>query len=319
MGATVLMLSVSPLMTAIAFVAVPMTLFVSSTLAKHMRKYYVAQQKLLGSLNGHIEEMVTGYSTVVAYGKEEEEIEKFNKVSDELRKTGIRAKIWGGVMGPCMNIIGNMQYLLIACIGGVLAIYRGKPSVGGIQKLLGYSKKFTRPINELANQYTSILTALAGAERIFEIMDTPEEIDEGVQNIEIDKLTGAIEFEDIDFSYVEGEQVLRKFNLSVKAGQKIAIVGATAPQGVYSEENLRQAQAMGYHTVFWSLAYVDWQDAQPTREQAFSKLLPRTHNGAVILLHSTSKTNAEILDELLTKWEEMGYRFGTLEELFATQ
>ena len=89
------------------------------------------------------------------------------------------------------------------------------------------------------------------------------------------------------------------------------------PQGVYSEENLRQAQAMGYRTVFWSLAYVDWQDAQPTREQAFAKLIPRTHNGAVILLHSTSQTNAEILDELLTKWEEMGYHFGTLEELFA--
>ena len=88
------------------------------------------------------------------------------------------------------------------------------------------------------------------------------------------------------------------------------------PQGVYSEENLRQAQAMGYRTVFWSLAYVDWQDAQPTREQAFAKLIPRTHNGAVILLHSTSETNAKILDELLTTWENMGYRFGTLEELF---
>ena len=89
------------------------------------------------------------------------------------------------------------------------------------------------------------------------------------------------------------------------------------PQGVYSEENLRQAQSMGYRTVFWSLAYVDWQEAQPTREQALAKLIPRTHNGAVILLHSTSETNAQILDELLTTWEGMGYRFGTLEELFA--
>ena len=88
------------------------------------------------------------------------------------------------------------------------------------------------------------------------------------------------------------------------------------PQGVYSEENLRQAQSMGYRTVFWSLAYVDWKEAQPTREQALAKLIPRTHNGAVILLHSTSETNAQILDELLTKWKEMGYRFGTLDELF---
>ena len=90
------------------------------------------------------------------------------------------------------------------------------------------------------------------------------------------------------------------------------------PQGIYSEENLKMAQELGYQTVFWSLAYVDWNnDAQPTREAAFAKLLPRTHNGAVVLLHSTSKTNAEILGELIDKWKEAGYRFGTLEELFS--
>ena len=90
------------------------------------------------------------------------------------------------------------------------------------------------------------------------------------------------------------------------------------PQGIYSEENLKMAQELGYQTVFWSLAYVDWNnDAQPTREAAFAKLLPRTHNGAVVLLHSTSKTNAEILGELIDKWKVMGYRFGTLEELFS--
>lgn len=89
------------------------------------------------------------------------------------------------------------------------------------------------------------------------------------------------------------------------------------PQGVFSEENLKMAKELGYRTVFWSLAYVDWnQDSQPTHEQAFSKLIPRTHNGAVVLLHQTSNTNGEIMDELLTKWEEMGYRFGTLDELF---
>ena len=89
------------------------------------------------------------------------------------------------------------------------------------------------------------------------------------------------------------------------------------PQGLYSEENLEMAQEMGYRTVFWSLAYVDWnQDSQPTREQAFGKLLPRTHNGAVVLLHSTSATNAQILDELLTKWEEEGYRFASIDTLF---
>ena len=91
------------------------------------------------------------------------------------------------------------------------------------------------------------------------------------------------------------------------------------PQGIYSEENLKMAKSLGYRTVFWSLAYVDWnRDAQPTPEQAYEKLLPRIHPGAVVLLHSTSATNAEILDELLTKWADMGYRFGTLDELFDT-
>ena len=92
------------------------------------------------------------------------------------------------------------------------------------------------------------------------------------------------------------------------------------PQGCYSEENLKMAQDMGYHTVFWSLAYVDWiNDKQPTAQEAFSKLIPRIHNGAVVLLHSTSRTNGEILDELLTRWKDLGYTFGTLEELFATE
>ena len=92
------------------------------------------------------------------------------------------------------------------------------------------------------------------------------------------------------------------------------------PQGIYSEENLKMARELGYKTVFWSLAYVDWNnDSQPTAETAFAKLLPRTHDGAVVLLHSTSKTNSEILDELLTRWKDMGYRFGTIEELFSTK
>ena len=92
------------------------------------------------------------------------------------------------------------------------------------------------------------------------------------------------------------------------------------PQGIYSEDNLKNAQKLGYKTVFWSLAYVDWNnDSQPTKEEAFAKLLPRIHPGAVVLLHSTSQTNGEILDELLTRWEELGYRFGTLDELFDAQ
>lgn len=228
-GTLVIMISISPIMTLVAFIAIPLTLLVSTVLTKAMRKYYVKQQKLLGALNGHIEEMVTGYNTVVAYGKEDDERERFAEISEELRKTGIKAKVWGGIMGPCMNIIGNLQYLLVAGFGGFFAISGGAFAIkiGDIQKMLQYSKKFTRPINELANQFTAILTALAGAERIFEILDGKDEIDEGQNEFLAEGVKGNIEFADIDFSYKEGEQVLKKFSLSVKPGQKIAIVGAT--------------------------------------------------------------------------------------------
>ena len=195
-GTLVIMISINPIMTLIAFVSIPLTVLVSTTLTKYMRKYYVKQQKLLGALNSHIEEMVTGYNTVVAYGKEDSEREKFAKISEELRKTGIKAKVWGGIMGPCMNFIGNLQYLLVAGFGGFFAIYGGANAIriGDIQKMLQYSKKFTRPINELANQFTAILTALAGAERIFEIMDGKAEIDEGKTSIDAEKFEGNIEF-----------------------------------------------------------------------------------------------------------------------------
>ena len=119
-----------------------------------------------------------------------------------------------------------------------------------------------------------------------------------------DKAAFTKELQDLEALYKEttGQEMLKYYR---------------PPQGIYSEENLKMAQELGYKTVFWSLAYVDWNnDSQPTKEQAFEKLLPRTHSGAVVLLHSTSQTNAEILDELLTKWEDEGYRFGTLEELF---
>lgn len=230
-GAAMLMLMISWQLTLIALVTVPLTVFVSSSLAKVMRKYYVKQQKLLGELNGHIEEMVTGYKTVVSYGKEDEQVERFGKISREFKKASIKARIWGGIMGPCMNLIGNLQYLLLAAFGGYFAINGGGfglvLEVGDIQKILGYSKRFTRPINMIANQYSQILTALAGAERIFEIMDSPDEIDEGTEEIDLDNIKGYIDFKDIHFGYEKDEPVLKGLNLSVKPGQKIAIVGST--------------------------------------------------------------------------------------------
>ncbi len=226
-GAFSLMVYYSWQITIIAVVTIPITIFVSTKLAKFMRKYFIRQQKLLGKLNGEVEEMVTSYKTVVAYGKENMAVEKFAAESEALRKNSISARVWGSIMGPVMNFLGNLQYVLIAATGGFMMLKGMNITVGYIQALLQYSKKFTHPINQIANQYSTILTALAAAERIFEIMDSDDEIDRGRLDFDADAIKGEIVFKDVDFSYVEGKPVLKKLNLTVNPGQKIAIVGAT--------------------------------------------------------------------------------------------
>jgi len=226
-GALYFMLRCNVIVTLVAFITVPLTLLVSAKLAKFMRRYFVEQQMLLGKLNGEVEEMVIGYKTVVAYGKEGESVERFNEISEGLRKTSIKSRVFGSIMGPCMNFLGNLQYVLVAAFGIFFMVNGSGMTPGDIQAMLQYSKKFNRPINEIANQYASIMTALAGAERIFEIMDTPDEIDEGTLDVEVSQIKGNIEFKDIEFGYVPDEPVLKGMNLSVKKGQRIAIVGAT--------------------------------------------------------------------------------------------
>lgn len=226
-GAVVMMLKYSVGVTLVAVITIPLTIIVSSMLAKFMRKYFIRQQTLLGQLNGQVEEMVTGYTTVISYGKEPEAVEKFAAISDDFRRCSISARVWGSIMGPVMNFIGNLQYVLVAGFGGFLMLRGGSITVGSIQAMLQYSKKLSRPINMIANQYSSILTALAGAERIFDILDTPNEIDEGKSAVTPAEIRGNVDFSDICFSYVEGEPVLKNLTLSVKPGQKIAIVGAT--------------------------------------------------------------------------------------------
>lgn len=225
-GTLVIMLCYNPLLTLVSVVTVPLSLLASVTMSKFMRRYFVRQQTLLGRLNGHIEEMVTGYKTVMAYGREEKAVAEFGEISGELKNCGIRAQIFGGIMGPLMNLIGNFGYLLIAAVGGYMA-FHGIITVGVIQAFLLYSKQFTRPITEIANQYAQILTAIAGAERVFEVMDADPEDAGGNVPLKPEEVRGALSFRNIDFSYLPGEQVLYDFNLEVLPGQKIAIVGAT--------------------------------------------------------------------------------------------
>ena len=220
-----------------SMVVIPLTIIVVKFLSKIMRKYYKEQQTLLGSLNGHAEETIVGYRTVTAYSHEEEVMKTFNETSDKLRKVGIKANIWGGVMGPVMNLLSNVSFLVICGVGGYMAATR--TTFGGwgridyivdialMAKFILYAKKFSRPINEIANVWAQIQSSMAAAERVFEVMDTPLEIDEGTTKLETSDIKGYVSFKNIDFSYVEGEQVLHDFNLEVKPGEKIALVGAT--------------------------------------------------------------------------------------------
>ncbi len=228
-GTLIMMLILSPVMTLVALVTIPLSIAVSTLLAKMMRKHFIKRQRLLGGLNGTVEEMVTSYHTVMAYGKEEHAVNTFSHISEGYRDCSVRARVWGSIMGPVMNFIGNLQYVLVAATGGALILFGGPGtvSIGNIQSMLSYSKKFTHPINQIANQYSAILTALAGAERIFEIMGHADEINEGSVALTPEQIEGVINFTDVHFSYVPGERVLQGFELSVPSGKKIALVGAT--------------------------------------------------------------------------------------------
>ena len=213
-------------MALVSLITIPLTVVVSMVLSKLMRKYFIARQVLLGQLNTQVEEMVTGYKTVMAYGKEADACRDFAEISEEFRKCSIKANVWGGIMGPAMNIINNLNYLIVAAFGAYFTV-KGAISVGDVQAILQYSRQLSQPINQISNQYANILTAIAGAERVFNILDTPDEVDEGKTELDIPNMSGNVDFSHINFSYVKGKQVIKDFNLEVKQGQKIALVGAT--------------------------------------------------------------------------------------------
>ncbi len=229
-GTLVIMIYYSWFLTLVTMITVVLTLVLSKILTSKMRKYFKAQSSILGELNGHAEEMITGYKTVVAYNKEVKVINEFNDISNKYTKTSILAQIWGGSMGPIMNFIGNLGYVLVAAVGAYIAVnnpFGMVMTIGTITLFLSSSRQFTRPINEIANLYGQILTATACAERVFEILDSENEVDKGTININEEAFKGNIEFKHINFSYVEDQPVLKDFTLSVKPGQKIALVGAT--------------------------------------------------------------------------------------------
>ncbi len=225
-GSFSLMMVYSWKMTLLAVLTIPLVLISTSLMGKVMRRQFKKQQTLLGKLNGQIEESVTGYPTILTYGQEKRFVEHFSQTSEELRRAGTRAQTVGGCMGPIMNFIHNLGFLVIAVAGGYFA-YRGEIEVGTILVFINYSKQFNRPINDMANQYASILTAIAGAERIFEVMDAKSEMPDEKPILDLEQVKGEIDFQNVVFGYDVDKPVLRQFSLHVGAGAKIAIVGHT--------------------------------------------------------------------------------------------
>ncbi len=211
-------------LTLITLLTVLLTVFVTKKMSEVMRKIFRRRSEALGALNGHAEEMITGYRSVAAYNKQKDVMKEFNAASEELTKVGLRAEILGGSMGPLMNCISNISFVIVAAFGGFFAL-SGLITVGVISAFIIYAKQFSRPINEIAQLYGSIQTAVAGAERVFELIDQPDEDNSGVLSMQ--QIRGEVSFRHVDFSYVPGKQALCDFNLEIKPGQKIALVGAT--------------------------------------------------------------------------------------------
>ena len=223
-GTIIMMLRFSIPLTLLTCATVVLSVVVTRVMSSLMRKYYLRRQELLGKLNGIVEEKISAGKTVTAYNLQAATIEEFNTASDELTKTGIIADVIGNAMGPLMNMINNFSFVIVAAFGAWFAL-RGMISVGVISAFIIYSKQFSRPINELAQLYGQIETAIAGAERIFSVLDAESENTGGERNFEVTK--GVIEFQHVNFSYVPGKQVIYDFNLRVEAGKKIALVGST--------------------------------------------------------------------------------------------
>lgn len=208
----------------LSFATVILTVIATKLLSKNVRKFSRKRQSLLGRLNGTAEEMVSGYHTVCAYNHQDITTEEFCRTSDSLTKAGIKTDIFSGVMGPVMNCIGNIGFVIIAAFGGYFSA-NGLISVGVISAFIVYAKQFSRPINEIAQIYGQLQTAIAGAERVFTVLDETNEDKSGepLRNSE----RAEVKFKNVQFSYVKDRPILRDFSLTVPSGKKVALVGAT--------------------------------------------------------------------------------------------
>ncbi len=213
-------------LTLITVVFIPIFILGGGAISGRSRKYYSAQQAALGAVNGYIEETVSGQKVVKVFNHEDTCNDEFALLNDDLRDKQIKAQFFGGIMGPLMGNTGQISYAITAGIGGILCLVGGF-DIGGLTIFVNYSRQFSRPINEISMQMTTVFSALAGAERVFDVLDRPEEEPDAPTATAMPDMKGYVQLNDVTFGYVEGKTVLRNISLYAKPGQKIAFVGST--------------------------------------------------------------------------------------------
>jgi ATP-binding cassette subfamily B multidrug efflux pump len=225
-GIFILMIYISPLLTLVTLVIVPLMLWVASRIIKRSKNYFTTQQAALGTVNGYVEEMIRGQKVVKVFCYEESASEDFEKLNYDLRDKATQAQLYSGVMMPVIQNLNTVNFALTATVGGLLAILRGL-DLGGLASFLQYSRQFGRPVNEISSQYNNFQSALAGAERIFQIMDEIPEVPDEPGAVALVHVKGDIQFNAVQFAYEADKIILKNISLEAKAGQKIAFVGST--------------------------------------------------------------------------------------------
>jgi len=225
-GVIVLMLTISPLLSLVVVLTLPLSLLITMGLAKRSQNYFRRQQRALGILNGHVEEMYTGHKIVKAFGHEGKSIAEFRDLNENLYNAGWRAQFVSGMIMPLMRFVGNLGYVIVAVVGGIM-VTNGSIAIGDVQAFIQYAQQFTQPITSLANIANVIQSTMASAERIFELLDEPEEIPEAVDAQVIGTPQGAVQFQHVKFGYKEDTLLMEDMNIDVQPGQMIAVVGPT--------------------------------------------------------------------------------------------
>lgn len=225
-GILFMMISISPIMTLIAIFTLPASGMLTMFVVKKSQKFFTDQQKFIGQMNGHVEEMFSGHKIVKAFGHEKTSVEKFKQINEDMYKVGWKAQFVSGLIFPAINFVNNIGYVLVCVVGGLL-VANGKIKIGDVQAFIQYIRQFTQPIAQLANIANVMQSMVASAERVFEVLDEPEEVADIEESKKLVSPKGAVKFEHVKFGYKEDQLLIQDMNIDVKPGQTIAIVGPT--------------------------------------------------------------------------------------------